>query len=61
MANSDDEDVLFSSSRSLSNQQGKGLLGNKVKTIDDIMNGPKEDRRLKKTLALCASFLVLVR
>ncbi|XP_033638939.1 sodium-dependent glucose transporter 1-like [Asterias rubens] len=59
MANSDDEDVLFSSSRSLSNQQGKGLLGNKVKTIDDIMNGPKEDRRLKKTLALCASFLVL--
>ncbi|XP_022105943.1 sodium-dependent glucose transporter 1A-like [Acanthaster planci] len=57
MADSDDDDVLFSKSRT--NQQTRGLLGNGVKNVDDVMNGPKEDRRLKRTLALCAAFLSL--
>ncbi|XP_071850763.1 uncharacterized protein [Apostichopus japonicus] len=52
---SDDDDVLFSSSSF--GKQDKTLIGGQTKTLDDIMNSPRH--RMKKTFGLCAAFLGL--
>ncbi|XP_072015468.1 uncharacterized protein [Amphiura filiformis] len=59
MADSDDENVLYAPTGKDIHRQGKGLLGNGVKNVNDILNGPSDNRRLKKTIALCAAFLGL--
>ena len=60
MSESDDENVLYAPTGKDLNHQGKGLLGNGVKNVNDILNGPSENRRLKKTIGLCGAFLGLV-
>ena len=60
MSDSDDENVLYAPTGQDLKRQGKGLLGNGVKNVNDILNGPTDTRRVKKTLALCGAFIGLV-
>ena len=60
MSDSEDENVLYASKGGGSIQQNKGLISGRSKRDDDVMNGPTDGRRLKKTIALCGAYIGLV-
>ena len=59
---SEDEDVIYEPSGARSHDQSKGLISGGSKNMDELLDyGPTDQRRLKKTIALCGAFVGLVR
>ncbi|XP_072016263.1 sodium-dependent glucose transporter 1A-like [Amphiura filiformis] len=59
MSDSEDENVLYASTDREYHHQGKRLIGGGSKILDEVLNGPKDGRRLKKTIVLCGAFIGL--
>ena len=60
MSDSEDENVLYAPSKEQLRQQSKSLIGGGARTVNEVLNGPPDKRRLKKTVALCCAFIGLV-